>query len=69
VGDVLEFGPLPQRVPSVFKEWIISNSTDIGSIRIDLPSSGGIELLTKEKVCHWNIKVVPKLEDVSIAVS
>lgn len=69
VGDVLEFGPLPQRVPSVFKEWIISNSTDIGSIRIDLPSSGGIELLTKEKVCPWNIKVIPKLEDVSVAVS
>jgi hypothetical protein len=69
-GDVLDFGPFPQSVPSIFKEWIDNNCTETTGasepVNIEITSPGGVHLYTEGKTCSWDIKAVPKLQTKSV---
>lgn len=72
-GDVLDFGPFPQNVPSLFKSWLESNCTETtGSsepLSIEITSPNGIHLLTEGMACAWDIKAIPKLQTKTVTMT
>lgn len=67
VGDIIDFGPDYQNVPSILKTWLdnsCQNITDSAEpVVFELTNTAGIRLFTEEKYSYWDMKVVPKLEE------
>ena len=67
VGDIIDFGPDYQHVPSILKTWLdnsCENITDsVEPAVFEMTTTAGIRLFTAETYSYWDMKVVPKLEE------
>lgn len=65
-GDILDFGSSPQSVPSIFKNWVLTNCTETTDapepMRVDIITPNGTQLFTAGKLCNWDVKAIPKLQ-------
>lgn len=71
VGDIIDFGPDYQNVPSIFKTWLdnsCENITDAAEPAVfEMTTTAGIRLFTAETYSYWDMKIVPKLEERKIS--
>lgn len=72
-GDILDFGTLHHRVPSVLKNWLETNCDDVTDasepMSVSIISPNGIHLLTEGTYCNWDIKALPKLQTKTVTPS
>jgi hypothetical protein len=72
VGDIIDFGDVPQNVPSVLTDWLdlcteyINDAPASEPIRIPLTTTGGIQLNTANKHSPFDIVVYPELQEKSV---